>query len=147
MIYPSIFYVSKFPSHLIVLPFTYTSCTSCHASPNSFLFTEGYERLAAARRQGASTDLGAKKPDIIMNNGKASSVFDSGPSNKISASAGIGSDFDMFAEDDEKATVNPVSDVNAVNPNGSGQPSESKLSNCTFFVLFTTWLNYLNSRF
>ncbi|KAI5661401.1 hypothetical protein M9H77_20724 [Catharanthus roseus] len=86
---------------------------------------EGYERLAAARRQGASTDLGAKKPDIIMNNGKASSVFDSGPSNKISASAGIGSDFDMFAEDDEKATVNPVSDVNAVNPNGSGQPSES----------------------
>lgn len=95
---------------------------------------EGYERLAAARKQDSNTYLEAKEPGSLnygesstvgMNNGRAATIFDSNPS-ELNVSAGSGGDsFDMFAEDDENANRNTVSDMNSVDPSRSNEHPQS----------------------
>lgn len=96
--------------------------------------SEGYERIAAARRGYANMHLEPKEPGssiygdfstVGMNNGGASTIFDSN-SSELNVSAGNGGDsFDMFAEVDEKAHGHPVSDPNSVDTSRSNQHSQS----------------------
>lgn len=101
--------------------------------------SEGFERLAAARRGDAN--LEPKEPGssiygdlstVGMNNGRPSTIFDNNPS-ELNVSAGNGDDsFDMFAEDDENANGNSVSDPNAVDTSRSNQHSQSKFKYLCF---------------
>ncbi|KAH7867136.1 hypothetical protein Vadar_029311 [Vaccinium darrowii] len=96
---------------------------------------EGYEKLARAREEGMSMDLGNNFVANGTNFGGPSSVLDTavGPSNLNVPSEGVlpdGDDsLDMFAEDDESAAASANPDggnlVSGPNHDRIGQPSES----------------------
>ncbi|KAL3538632.1 hypothetical protein ACH5RR_001998 [Cinchona calisaya] len=95
---------------------------------------EGYEKLAEARMQGTTTDIGPGKSDSVFDkdflpNRMASSVFDlgKGPSemNTSASTDNVGDGYDMFGEDDENATLNSVSDGSNLDLSKSSQLSES----------------------
>lgn len=97
---------------------------------------EGYEKLAAARRQGTSTSSATGKSGSVLDedfvpngidNGKAASFFNLGNGASLNTSAAtdnVGDGFDMFGEDDENATLNPVSDGSNLDLSKSSQHSE-----------------------
>jgi CD2 antigen cytoplasmic tail-binding protein 2 len=96
---------------------------------------EGYEKLARAREEGISMDLGNNFVANGTNFGGPSSLLDTavGPSNLNTPSEGVlpdGDDsLDMFAEDDESAAASANPDggnlVSGPNHDRIGQPSES----------------------
>lgn len=92
--------------------------------------SEGYERLAAARRGDAN--LEPKEPGSSIYGDLSTVGMNNNPS-ELNVSAGNGDDsFDMFAEDDENANGNSVSDPNAVDTSRSNQHSQSKFKYLCF---------------
>lgn len=130
-----------------------TTIGSCMPLLILFVILEGYEKLAAARRQGISADLGPGTSDNVIDNDflangenseRISSVFDLGkgaPGMNLSATTDNGDDaFDMFGEDDEKATVNPVSgrndlDLSKSNEHPESKPKSKKFSFCVITLI------------